>query len=561
MSRKRKKEDRAKTQLKKPKTAPGKFLPKGTNETKTEFKVTKIVIPGQNINGGASSSDGPTTSKNIGIKDVLHKLTHFSQAVRTDGLDGLKELLSSAAAPGLVQTNLSKIVTTLVTLVQDREKKIRKQTVSLLGMSLGHVTSSLVTPLYPLMSAHVSCCLTNIDPRIQQDGLTLLDTLIDKAPEFVEQHHSSLIPNCLDQISNKKASGSKGPNVAANVSESLTALQWRLAVMTRVNRILDLAIEGRKTERQTDVDVAKEQIFKPNNFYPLVGKGSLQHFPLSNLTEGQSNTSIADNIHLLMPLLIETWVEARASDSKSTKSSNLSSDSCDLLLNIAGIMDKLLVIASETFDVTEGAKVLSEVKSKFWNDIRQHFISYLPYRSPNTNVDKSSALLCCVNVAIDQDISSQLSEVAVKMCASKHVSVELKIRIAKVLLDKAKLSNELRENLMSSLTSLSQKTDNKLEKQSLLNILKKEAELSPDENATKFWLENLPDQIVNCDEEEKQELLNVCLHLVQRNNKSLANKLLQSWDNLTSCLIQCQDNEKMKKTLGFVEYYCKLLKV
>ena len=146
------------------------------------------------------------------------------------------------------------------------------------------------------------------------------------------------------------------------------------------------------------------------------------------------------------------------------------------------------------------------------------------------------------------------------MCASKHVSLELKIRIAKVLLDKAKLSNELRENLMSSLTSLSQKTDNKLEKQSLLNILKKEAELSPDENATKFWIENLPDQIINCDEEEKQELLNVCLHLVQRNNKSLANKLLQSWDSLTSCLIPCLDNEQMKKTLGYVEYYCNALR-
>jgi len=559
MSRKRKKEDRAKTQLKKPKTAPGKFLPKGTNETKTEFKVTKIVIPGQQINDGRSS-EGPTTSKNIGIKDVLHKLTHFSQAVRTDGLDGLKELLSSEAAPSLVATNLSKIVTTLVTLVQDREKKIRKQSVSMLGLTLGHVSSTMISPLYPLMSAHVSCCLTNIDPRIQQDGLTLLDTLINQAPEFVERHHSSIIPNCLDQISNKKTSGSKGPNVAANVSENLTALQWRLAVLTRVNKILDLAIKGKTIEQLKDDDnVRKEQIFKPNNLYPLVGKATVQHFPLSNLSEGQSNTSISDNIHLLMPLLIETWVEARASDSKSTKSSNLSSDSCDLLLNIAGIMDKLLMIASQTFDVTEGVKVLSDIKSKFWNDIRQHFLSYLPYRSPNTNADRSSALLCCVNMALDQDISAQVSEVAVKMCASKHVPVELKIRISKVLLSKVEMSNELRENLISSLTNLSQKADNKLEKQSLLKILQKEAEVSPDENAVSFWIANLPDQILNCDDGEKQELLNICLHLVQRNNKSLANKLLQSWTDLTSSLSHCSDNEQLNKTLGFVEYYCKIL--
>ena len=113
MSRKRKKEDRAKTQLKKPKTAPGKHLPKGTNETKTEFKVTKIVIPGQQINT-TSCPDGPTTSKNIGIKEVMNKMTHFSQAVRSDGLEGLKELLSSPSSQSLVSGNLSKLTGTLV---------------------------------------------------------------------------------------------------------------------------------------------------------------------------------------------------------------------------------------------------------------------------------------------------------------------------------------------------------------------------------------------------------------------------------------------------------------
>ncbi len=45
---KRQKGEKAKTKLKKGgKTAPGKHLPKGTNVTKTEFKVGKIVIPKQ----------------------------------------------------------------------------------------------------------------------------------------------------------------------------------------------------------------------------------------------------------------------------------------------------------------------------------------------------------------------------------------------------------------------------------------------------------------------------------------------------------------------------------
>jgi hypothetical protein len=44
---KKQKAEKAKIKLKKGKTAPGKFLPKGTNVTKTEFKVGKIVIPKQ----------------------------------------------------------------------------------------------------------------------------------------------------------------------------------------------------------------------------------------------------------------------------------------------------------------------------------------------------------------------------------------------------------------------------------------------------------------------------------------------------------------------------------
>ena len=44
---KKQKGEKTTTKLKKGKTAPGKFLPKGTNVTKTEFKVGKIVIPKQ----------------------------------------------------------------------------------------------------------------------------------------------------------------------------------------------------------------------------------------------------------------------------------------------------------------------------------------------------------------------------------------------------------------------------------------------------------------------------------------------------------------------------------
>ena len=46
----------------------------------------------------------------------------------------------------------------------------------------------------------------------------MLDTLLDKAPGFVKTNYNTVLPNCLDQISNKKV-GEKGPSVAANKSK------------------------------------------------------------------------------------------------------------------------------------------------------------------------------------------------------------------------------------------------------------------------------------------------------------------------------------------------------
>ena len=553
MSRKRKKEDRSKTQLKKPKTAPGRHLPKGTNDTKTEFKITKIVIPGQQINS-TSSSDGPTTRKNIGIKEVINKLTHFSQAVRIDGLEGLKELLSSKSAESLVLGNLSMLMITLVKLVQDREKKIRALAVSLLGMTLGHLSPGQLRPLHPLISAHLSCCLTNIDPRIQQDGLTLLDILIDSSPGFVESQFSAIIPNCLDQISNRKSSGSKGPSVAANVTESMTALQWRLAVLTRVNKILELAVN--RGSNCADKEGFKCVQYVPGKYYSLLEAPFSQPLLLNSLTEGRSSSSICDNIMLLLPLLIETWVEARAGESKASKSSNLSSESVDLLNNIAGIMDKLLLITGNKTDTSEGAQIFHKVKSKFWGDLQQHFLQYLPFKSSSGMAEKCNALLCCVSIALDPAMSGQMADVSVDICAGRHVPLDLKIRVSRELLEKIHLDERQKERLLTTLTSLSSSVENSKDKQAIFNVLQHEAELCPGQKVTQNWIDNLPDQIIKSDEEAKQDVLNICLHLLKTSNRSLAQRLVTVWDQLDANISSCKLNESLRKKLRFINFYC-----
>merc|ERR1712142_495985 len=138
----------------------------------------------------------------------------------------------------------------LVPVTQDKERKLRCLAISLLPQVLTAVPPSLLIPHHSLLSAHLCCALTHIDQRIQQDGLTMLDSFLDKATEFIKSNYNNILPNCLDQISNKKASD-KGPSVASNMTESMTALQWRVMVLTRVDRVLNTVVSTVQAVKQT----------------------------------------------------------------------------------------------------------------------------------------------------------------------------------------------------------------------------------------------------------------------------------------------------------------------
>ena len=552
MSRKRKKEDRAKVQLKKPKTAPGKFLPKGTNETKPELKIRKIVIPGQQQSSSGSAEHGPITSKKLGLNDVLNKLGHFSQAVRTDGLEGLKELLSGSEARGLVLCNLTKLVTMLVNLVQDREKKIRQLAVTCLGLSLGQAAPGAVTPLYPLISAHLSCCLTNISPRIQQDGLTLLDTILDKTPSFIKTHYQDIIPNCLDQITNKKSGDGKGPSVAANLSEVMTALQWRMSVLTRVDRILETARSGHLDSVVNNVQTSSFD-YDPDKFYPLPSTQQ-SSFSITNLANQEHSSNILNICLLVMPLLIETWVEARASDARSSKSSVLSNESCSLLHKIAGIMDKLLVILkkSESLDDRDDVKTL---KDKFSQDLQLHFLKYLPYSSSNTDVSSCNVLLSCVAEHLGS--SDDWRPVAVNMCSNKHVSDSLKLRVTDILLSSSGLSEDLRNNVVKSLISMVEDSSNVETKEKAIQLIRAEVIKNTKLEASLMWIDRLPELLCQDVEDEfRLQLLETSLSLVQCRVEPLAVKMRDCVDdiekNAGDCVRSC-------KLVNFIKFYCNLI--
>lgn len=107
------KSEKSKTKLK----SKIKDLPKGTNVTKTNFKVKKIVIKEQLKKHGETEA---LSTRKLNVKELLSRLNHFNTHSRTDALNGLKELITSH--PEILERNLGELVHGITPLVLNIEK-------------------------------------------------------------------------------------------------------------------------------------------------------------------------------------------------------------------------------------------------------------------------------------------------------------------------------------------------------------------------------------------------------------------------------------------------------
>lgn len=108
------KSEKSKTKLKSKKD-----LPKGTNVTKTNFKVKKIVIKEQLKKH--SETEALSTRK-LNAKELLSRLNHFNTHSRTDALNGMKELIT--LHPDVLDQNLGQFIHGVSPLVLNIEKVV-----------------------------------------------------------------------------------------------------------------------------------------------------------------------------------------------------------------------------------------------------------------------------------------------------------------------------------------------------------------------------------------------------------------------------------------------------
>ncbi|KAJ6637077.1 Testis-expressed protein 10 like [Pseudolycoriella hygida] len=316
-----------------------KKLPKGLNVTKTDFKVKKIVINEQIRN--AFNADG-TVIRKENIKELLLKLQHHNSGYRNEGLRHLKEILTQS--PSEASKHFGLIVHGISQLCLDSEKDVRHESFKALSILLSTTTSDTLVPFFDTLSTFLRCAMTHLNVNIQEDSLFMLDNLLLYAPDLVAANSNKIFMGFLDMISKVSVDSKSERTLAVNLSSKFTSVKWRSKVLDRLLGMLKVMVGAKRSGKKlvNDNDAVGTLTLKSETkvsgchtmyytdmkpmYFPLTrsylnrncalpvvfDKKTLSASP-QQLDEQESIQKYAE---LLIPLMIETWMEVRPPNSE-----------------------------------------------------------------------------------------------------------------------------------------------------------------------------------------------------------------------------------------------------
>ncbi|XP_045769378.1 testis-expressed protein 10 homolog [Maniola jurtina] len=376
------KAEKAKTKLKGKKD---KELPKGTNVTKTNFKVKKIVIKEQLKKHGLSEA---LSNRKLNIKELLSRLNHFNTNSRTDALDGLRELITSH--PEVLEQSLGQLIHGVTSLILNIEKVVRQGVLKVIHLILSNVPSEKVEPFFDIMSTYLRSAMTHIDSRIQEDSLLFLDILLLCAPSRVAQDFHRIIPNFLDMISKLRVDSKPGRTLTINLNNQNTSAKWRVKVFQRLQEFLQKYAAYKNINNVEKITTSKITVFDANKFnhYPLFNPIYISNCTISCFSGKSSDNELQiDEIEkfneyteTLVPLLFETWLEACPTNKSETDFETVISEESGLLLkHILQTLTLLKDILKYFNTKCPSSHVEKLLLQKYKASFSQHFMSTFPY--------------------------------------------------------------------------------------------------------------------------------------------------------------------------------------
>ncbi|KAF4790042.1 hypothetical protein TURU_143550 [Turdus rufiventris] len=404
MTKKRKRqEDFQKVKLK-----VGKKKPKLENATDTTFKTKAIQIPEQLKEDGVL----PTQNRKLNIKDLLSQMHHYSPGVKHNALLGLKELLSQY--PFVIDAHLSSIISEVAAVFTDKDSSVRGAAVHLLQFLASRIRAEQIAPFFPLVSAHLSSAMTHISEGIQEDSLKVLDVLLEAYPALLTDRSIILLKNFVELISHQQLSKRLKSRdklswmLSVNPNRRVTSQQWRLNVLTRLKKFLQAVVDGSSDTEDEGLQEQKDsshsvrnpiciswklhannqqhiQLFESGGLRPKINSSFRLRSLTSVMDSAEKGLSSAENlkgfIEIIIPLLIECWIEASPAQSAPILGNLLESESQQLMqqvLSIIHLLWKLTKRHDETY------KMELWLRMNYLVDFKHHFMRHFPYSLQDT---------------------------------------------------------------------------------------------------------------------------------------------------------------------------------
>ena len=428
---KRKKAEKAKTQLKTSMKASkqtlkkkGKKLPKGLNESKVNVTFKSLHLQEQHHEMEEVSLVKPVTKDEIftiskedkeqavkrlkGLKELLGKLNNPTLSVRLDGLKGLKDWLKFK--PESLEDEASAVVSKVAALAYDVEPRVRNETASVIGSLMRSLNSAQCEPVVTLISVHLKVALSHVDSGVQRDALKIVDNLIldgsDRRSAAVNTLTArELLPFCLEQITTTTTASSKSAGnsttskvgLSSGLDKNVDSAKWREIVLERMEKMFSALTSGFREEGDDNsMKIFKMEENSESEFQGFFPQGQNQvPLTLASMVENryESNSTSKDekssDMHefcvKLIPLLLDIWAESCSTDpnakknkgQKSNPSNNRSSDipisRIQSLCHISAILRHISVLC--------GVDAFSAFENRFGSVIS----SRLPFKTISSN--------------------------------------------------------------------------------------------------------------------------------------------------------------------------------
>ncbi|KAK5638948.1 hypothetical protein RI129_013243 [Pyrocoelia pectoralis] len=368
---KAKKAEKTKVKLKTTLKHKTKFLPKGGNVTKTDFKIKPIVIQAQLQE---KNTEQPLSKRNLTFKELLTRLNHHNVNVKSTACGELSELIK-LTTPQLVEVQLHVLLQGASKLLLDREAKVRRLIIQLIGDVLAKVSLIKLEPFFEILIMYTVCAMTHLDVGVQEDSLLIIDIFLKYIPSLIAKHHLRLFPNFLRLISKLKSESNPSRTLTLNLQGSSTSIRWRINVLNRLEGILKAIIKekvagvGRKCETVLWEDAAQvslnDTVEKVVFEYWKFGGGGLR-----------GDGTIVDHLNVLIPLLNEVWTEALPKQERHVQGENtvIVSDTASILRCTLGIFHLFWELHHDS-DKKLVQKFLMEENQKYFG----HVLLFFPY--------------------------------------------------------------------------------------------------------------------------------------------------------------------------------------